>query len=347
MPRYPRLALLAAIALLPVLGFGHSTGEAIKEMADAANAWSASLTAGQHKDAVFAFTDKERENWHYIPRARQGIPFKAMTDPQRKLARTLLESGLSPHGIAQTDMVIALERVLFEIEQAGHRDEALYYFSIFGTPGPAGTWGWRVEGHHLSLNFTIVDGRRIVATPNFVGANPAEVRIAGPQLARRSLAAEEDLGRALLLSLDDAQRTKAIVAAAAPADILTRNDNIAKPQEPAGLGYAEMNAAQQSQLKALVAVYANRLRQEVAEVELQKIADSGWDRLSFAWAGSLKPNQGHYYRIQNPDFIIEYDNTQNNANHVHTAWRVFKGDFGRDLLQAHYQEAHAAKSGQK
>jgi len=340
MPRYPRLVLLAVIALCPVLGFSHSTGEAIKEMAAAAQAWTGSLTPDQQKDAVFALTDKERENWHYIPRARKGVPFKAMTEPQRKLARTLLESGLSQHGIAQADMVIALEQVLFEIEKAPHRDNSLYFFSIFGTPGPTGTWGWRVEGHHLSLNFTIVDGKRIVATPNFVGANPGEVRLAGPQLGRRALAAEEDLGRALVLALDEPQRAKAIVSAVAPSDMLTRNDNIAKPQEPAGLGYTEMNAAQQDQLKALMAVYANRLRPEVAEAELKKIADAGWNRLSFAWAGSTKPGDGHYYRIQSPDFIIEYDNTQNNANHIHTAWRVFQGDFGRDLLQEHYKESH-------
>ena len=340
MPRYPRLVLLAAIALCPVLGFSHSSGEAVGEMAAAARAWTGSLTADQHKTAVFGLTDKERENWHYIPRARQGLPFKAMTEPQRKLARALLESGLSSHGVAQADMVIALERVLFEMEHAAHRDDTLYYFSIFGEPSTTGTWGWRVEGHHLSLNFTIVDGKRIVATPNFVGANPGEVRIAGPQAGSRALAVEEDLGRALVLSCSDEQRATAIVSDKAPGDILTRNDNVAKPQEPAGLGYAAMTPDQQAQLKALVAVYANRLRPDVAEAELKKIADAGWNRLSFAWAGSVKPREGHYYRIQSPDFVIEYDNTQNNANHVHTVWRVFTGDFGRDLLQEHYKDSH-------
>ena len=340
MPRYPRLALLAVAALFPVLGFGHSTQEAVAEMAAAARAWTGSLAADQQKDAVFTFTDKERENWHYIPRARQGIPFKAMTEPQRKLARALLETGLSPHGIAQVDMVMALEKVLFEIEHAAHRDDTLYFFSLFGKPAARGTWGWRVEGHHLSLNFTIIAGQRIVATPNFVGANPAEVRLAGPQSGRRALAAEEDLGRALVLSLSDAQRTKAVVAPSAPSDILTRNDDVAQPQQPVGLGYPEMNSSQQEQLRALVAVYANRLRPEVAAAELKKIADSGWNRLSFAWAGDLKPGEGHYYRIQSPDFVIEYDNTQNKANHIHTTWRVFKGDFGRDLLQEHYRDSH-------
>jgi len=340
MPRYPRLALLALLALVPLSGLAHPTKEAADEMAAAARAWTGSLTADQQKIAVFPFPAKERENWHYIPRARQGLAFKAMTEPQRQLARALLASGLSHQGMEQAEMVMTLERVLFELEHAAHRDETLYYFSLFGEPGPAVTWGWRVEGHHLSVNFTLVDGQRIVATPSFVGANPGEVRLAGPQLGRRVLAIEEDLGRKLVLSFSDVQRTKAIVSTSAPGDILTRNDNIAKPQEPAGLGYADMTDAQQSQLKALMAVYANRLRPEVAEVELKKIADSGWNRLSFAWAGSTKPGEGHYYRIQSPDFVIEYDNTQNNANHVHTVWRVFQGDFGRDLLQAHYRVSH-------
>jgi hypothetical protein len=340
MPRYPRLVLLAALALFPALGFSHSTEEAVKEMATAAQAWAGSLTPDQHKAAVFAFADQERENWHYIPKARQGVPFKSMTEAQRKLARALLESGLSPQGLAQADKVMALEQVLFAIEHAAHRDETLYFFSIFGEPSTTATWGWRVEGHHLSLNVTIVDGHHIVATPNFVGANPGEVRIAGPQAGKRALAAEEDLGRALVSSCNDAQRAKAIVSDKAPGDILTRNDNIAKSQEPAGLAYAEMNGAQQAQLKTLVELYANRLRHEVADAELKTIADNGWNRLSFAWAGSVKPGEGHYYRIQSPDFIIEYDNTQNNANHVHTVWRTFKGDFGRDLLQEHYKESH-------
>jgi len=161
------------------------------------------------------------------------------------------------------------------------------------------------------------------------------------------LAVEEDLGRKLVLSCNDEQRARAVVAATAPGDILTRNDNVAKPQEPAGLGYSQMTDAQQAQLQALVAVYAHRLRAEVAEEKLKKITDTGWNRLSFAWAGSLKPGEGHYYRIQSSDFVIEYDNTQNNANHVHTVWRDFQGDFGRDLLQEHYQDSHTPTAGQK
>jgi hypothetical protein len=263
-----------------------------------------------------------------------------MDEKQRTLARALLASGLSERGLLQAESVMALERVLRAMEHATHRDETLYYFTVFGHPSAKETWGWRVEGHHLSVNFTIVDGHTISATPNFVGANPGEVRIPGPQAGQRVLAAEEDLGRAFVTSLTEEQRHQAIVSDQAPGDILTRNDRQAKAPEPTGLGYAAMTADQQVRFRALVGLYANRLRHEVAEAELQKINDSGWNHLSFAWAGSLQPGVGHYYRIQSPDFVIEYDNTQNNANHIHTVWRDFAGDFGRDLLQEHYREAH-------
>lgn len=341
-PRYPRLVLIAAIFLLPLIGFGHSPTEAAQEMTTAAQSWLDTLTPELRKNAVFDFNDKERANWHYVPKTREGVSLADMNPAQRKLAKTLLASGLSEHGLVQAEAVIALENVLRVMEDAAYRDDALYFFTVFGQPGPASTWGWRVEGHHLSVNFTVVDGRKISVTPNFMGANPAEVRRAGPQLGRRALAAEEDLGRALALSLDDAQRRRAIISDRAPSEILTGADKQAKPLEPTGLGYADMNPDQQARLKALVETYANRLRPELAATELKKISDSGWNRISFVWAGGLKPSQGHYYRIQSPDFVIEYDNTQNGANHIHTVWRVFAGDFGRDLLREHYAADHSS-----
>jgi hypothetical protein len=340
---HPRLLLAAIAALLPVFALAHSSAAAGREMAAAANAWLDSLSGDQRQAAVFELAGEERENWHYIPKSRQGLRLADMSEAQRKLARALLASGLSQHGVAQAEAVIALERVLRAVEGATHRDELLYYFSVFGQPSVDGDWGWRVEGHHLSINFTIAGGAQISATPNFVGANPAEVRVEDPQKGKRALAAEEDLGRAFVLSLDDAQRRQAVVSSRAPGDILTRADRQAKPLEPAGLGYAAMNPAQQSQFKALVSLYASRLRGDVAEAELRKIAEAGWERLGFAWAGGLQPGQGHYYRIQSPDFVIEYDNTQNNTNHIHTVWRSFAGDFGRDLLAEHYRAAHAAQ----
>ena len=315
--------------------------EAGREMATAAQSWLGALKPEQRAKAAFEFPSKERTNWHYVPKSREGLSLADMSAAQRKLAKALLASGLSEHGLLQAEAVIALENVLRAIEDAAFRDDALYFFTVFGQPGPTGAWGWRVEGHHLSVNFTVVDGKKISATPNFMGANPAEVRLAGPQQGRRALAPEEDLGRALVLALDEKQRSRAVISAKAPGDILTRADPQAKPLEAGGLGYADMNAAQQAQLKALVETYAGRLRHEVAEAELKRISDSGWNRLEFAWAGGLQPGQGHYYRIQSPDFVIEYDNTQNGANHIHTTWRVFAGDFGRDLLREHYAADHA------
>lgn len=340
----PRLTPLACVLLFLTsfaCSHAHSEGEAIEDMTGAAQAWLAALSAEQRGAAAIELTSPERENWHYVPKSREGLPLAKMDATQRSLARALLASGLSQHGLLQADAVIALERVLRAVENSDHRDETLYFFTVFGEPSVKSPWGWRVEGHHLSVNFTVAGGQ-ISATPNFVGANPAEVR-AGAQAGQRVLAAEEDQGRAFLLSLDDAQRRQALVSSTAPGDILTRSDRQAKAPGPTGIGFGSMSPEQQSKFKALVALYANRLRPEVAETELKKIADTGWERLSFAWAGGLQPGEGHYYRIQSPDFVIEYDNTQNRANHIHTVWRVFDGDFGRDLLREHYQQAHPAR----
>ena len=342
MPRSTPLVCVLLFLLSFACSRAHSEGEAIDDMTSAGRAWLASLSAEQRGIALIDLTNAERENWHYIPKSRAGLPLAKMDATQRQLARALLASGLSQHGLLQADSVIALERVLRAIENSDHRDETLYYFTVFGQPAANQPWGWRVEGHHLSLNFTIADGH-VSATPNFVGANPAEVPAGGPQAGQRILAAEEDQGRALVLSLTEAQRRPAIVSPTAPGDIFTRNDRQVKASAPAGLGFAAMTPEQQLKFKALVALYANRLRPEVAAVELQKITDTGWERLSFAWAGSVQAGEGHYYRIQSPDFVIEYDNTQNHANHIHTVWRVFDGDFGRDLLREHYQQAHSAK----
>lgn len=342
MPRPTPLVCVLLFLASFACGRAHSEGEAIEDMTGAARAWLAALSPEQRGIAEIDLTNAERENWHYVPKAREGLPLAKMDATQRSLARALLASGVSQHGLLQADAVIALERVLRAVENSDHRDETLYYFTVFGIPATNAPWGWRVEGHHLSVNFTVAGGH-VSATPNFVGANPAEVRTGGPQAGQRVLAAEEDQGRAFVLSLTSDQRRQAILSGAAPGDILTRNDRQAKAPGPAGIAFATLTPEQQLKFKALVALYANRLRAEVAATELQKIADTGWERLSFAWAGSMQLGEGHYYRIQSPDFVIEYDNTQNHANHIHTVWRVFEGDFGRDLLREHYRQSHSAK----
>ncbi|MET0262038.1 MAG: DUF3500 domain-containing protein [Rariglobus sp.] len=336
----PTALLVVALVWVTSPLRAHPTKEAIESMAISAQAWLESLSAEQQNAALLPFSSDERENWHYVPRSREGVSLGQMNEAQRTKAGALLASGLSQPGLLQAEAVIALERVLRATEGASYRDERLYFFTVFDRPAAGGTWGWRVEGHHLSLNFTIVGGTHVVVTPQFVGANPAEVRIPDAQPGRRALAAEEDLARKLVLSLDERQRTHAIVAARAPSDILTRAQSKVQKLEPAGLSFAAMSPDQQQQFRALFAVYSDRLRRDLAESEQQKIQRTGWDHLSFAWAGGVERGQGHYYRIQGPDFVIEYDNTQNGANHIHTVWRSFDGDFGRDLLQDHYRAAH-------
>ncbi len=335
MSRLQSRLLTALLALTPVF----SWAAAADEMAAAATAWLQSLEPAQRAQAVFAVGDSERENWNYVPIARKGVKLGDMTDAQRALARQLLTAGLSQRGQLQAEAIIALENVLFAMSGAAHRDARLYFFTVFGAPGSTAPWGWRVEGHHLSINFTLAAGR-ISATPLFFGANPAEVRIDHPQKGRRAMAGEEDMGRALMRSFSADQRRTVLIAVRAPEEIITDNARAVMPSAPAGLPYAQMTSVQQALLRDLVGVYAGRLRQEVAEAAIQKIAAEGWDAVHFAWAGGMEPGEGHYYRIQGATFLIEYDNTQNQANHIHTAWRDFAGDFGRDLVAEHYRRDH-------
>lgn len=327
-------------AVLFGLFFAHlRAADPATEMAAAATAWLQSLEPAQRSQAVFAVGDAERENWNFVPLARQGVTLGAMTDAQRVLARELLAAGLSQRGQLQVEAIIALENVLFAMSGSARRDAKLYYFTIFGTPGSPAPWGWRVEGHHLSVNFTLADGR-ISATPLFFGANPAEVRIAHAQKGKRVLAVEEDLGRTLVKSFDATQLPTVLIAGRAPDDTITGNRRQVQPLEPTGLSYERMTPDQQEQLRALVEHYAGRLRPELATAEVQSIASRGWSLVLFAWAGGLEPGVGHYYRIQGPAFLIEYDNTQDQVNHIHTTWRNFAGDFGRDLLAEHYRRDH-------
>ena len=286
-------SILVAVTLLTLAPGMSRAADPGTEMAAAATAWLQSLDPAQRSQAVFAVGDSERENWNYVPVARQGMKLGNMTDAQRALARQLLAAGLSQRGQLQVEAIIALENVLFAMSGAAHRDARLYFFTVFGAPGSAAPWGWRVEGHHLSINFTLANGR-ISATPAFFGATPAEVRTAHEQKGRRALAQEEDLGRTLAQSLDADQRKIAVIADRAPAEILTGNDRMAKPLEPAGLALARMTPAQQARLRTLVEFYAGRLRPEVAGTELQKIASAGWGRVHFAWAGGLERGAGHY-----------------------------------------------------
>jgi hypothetical protein len=308
------------------------------KMRDAAGAFLASLGPAEAARARFVFDSDERFDWHYVPRERRGLPLQAMSDEQRERAFALLRVALSDEGFSKAETIRQMELVLREIEGRAFRDPMLYYFTVFGEPSDEERWGWRYEGHHLSQNWTIVRGRALATTPQFFGSNPAEV-LQGPMKGTRPLAAEEDLGRALVQSLDKRQAASAIVDAVAPHDIVSAASQRAVTLGEAGIAYGSLHGSQARALEELVERHANALAPALAEERLAKAKDGGMRAVRFAWMGSTERRCGHYYRIQGPTFLIEYDNTQNDANHVHAVWRDFNGDFGLDLLKEHYLRA--------
>jgi hypothetical protein len=314
-------------------------------MAEAATTFLASLTPDQRSRTLFAVEDDERLNWHYIPRERHGLPFKEMDGSQQKLAHALLSSGLSRHGYAKAVSIMALESVLAQLEGTTRRfprDPDLYHVTVFGTPSETAPWGWRVEGHHVSVNMLVAGGQRIAPTPSFFGANPARVPegAGAPGLVGlRVLAAEEDLARRVLAALEGPAHAKALISGDAPADILSKSEHRVRPDTPAGLPAADMSSAGRDHLLALVQEYVRRMPEDIAGTRLNRIEKDGTGHIHFAWAGSETPGGPHYYRLQGPSFLVEYDNTQNNANHIHTVWRDFEGDWGDDLLAGHYERS--------
>lgn len=314
-----------------------------KNMVQAAQAFLSSLTPEQRKKAVFTFTNEERFKWHYVPLERQGLWLKDMTGQQRKLAMALLQVPLSEQGYGKAKAIIELEVILKALEnrppEDTYRDPDKYYFSIFGTPSAQEPWGWRVEGHHLSLNFSSVTGEVVSQTPAFMGSNPAIV-LNGPEKGKQILKQEADLAFALLHSFSAEQLQKVRILEKAPNEIITGNARKAMLEKPAGILYSEMTPAQQKIFNQLLQTYLNNYQQNLAQVLRQKVEKAGMDKMYFAWAGSQEPGPGkaHYYRIHSPVLLIEYDNSQNNANHVHTVVRDLTNDFGEDALKAHYQK---------
>jgi hypothetical protein len=309
--------------------------EPASDMLDAARSFLAALEPAKHARASLPFNSDQRLDWDYVPRERQGLSLRQMTSAEREAATALLEAGLSAMGFDKAEAIRRLEEVLFAQSGRSIRDPGLYYFTVFGEPSPEGAWGWRYEGHHLALNWTVVAGRLVSSTPQFFGANPAEVR-EGLQQGTRALAAEEDLARTLVRSLGPEQLTLARVSEQAPADILTGSSRIAAIQDDVGIPYGRLDAAQQGLLLSLIQEYAAAQPPAEARARVARVK-ADLPSLKFAWMGGLEPGQGHYYRIQGSRDLIEYDNTQNGANHIHCVWRVFEGDWGRDLLAEHYQ----------
>jgi Protein of unknown function (DUF3500) len=340
-----RVAVAVGLALAGQLASMTATERSAGKMVQAAQAFLGGLTPEQRVQAVFEYASSERRRWHFIPNEmfpRKGVAFRTMTPAQRDLAHALLKTGLSQKGYATASAIIQLEDVLRAIENSTRfaRSPLDYQFTIFGTPGATGSWAWRVEGHHLSLHFAVSGGRVVSTSPTFTGANPADVK-EGPQKGLRVLAPLEDLGRAVVDSLTEPQRATAIVAPTAPNDIVSGNKNDIAPLTPAGIALAELSAPQRDGLMRLVQAYTAMMADDLAAERTSRLTAAGLDRITFAWSGPTTKGAKHYYRVQGPTFLIEYDNTQNDGNHIHAVWRDFQGDFGRDVLRDHLERDHA------
>jgi len=355
MPRLPirrHALLLAAIAT----GFLGTAGVAAlrlvtagESLTAAASTWLAGLDEVQKTRATADFAAAARTDWHFVPKPiRKGLPLTDMTKPQRDQAHAVLKAALSEAGYGKAVAIMELDELLRRLEGTtakNTRDSLRYYVTIFGDPGPTGSWGLSFEGHHLSLNFTVRDGVLVDSTPQFMGANPAEVKstFAGlPAAGSRVLAAEESLAFDLVTSLDGEQRKRAVLAAEAPAEIRAAGAAQPPAEPPAGIPFSKLSADQQSLVRRLVETYCGSMPAEVAGERLAVIEKGspaaaglvhhGWDEIHFAWAGALEPGKGHSYRLEGPSFVVEFVNVQpdaegNPANHVHCVWRDKTGDF--------------------
>ncbi|MBV6458992.1 MAG: hypothetical protein HONBIEJF_02131 [Fimbriimonadaceae bacterium] len=308
-----------------------------KATVTAAKAFLGALTADQRRKAIFAFTSDLRSRWQYVPAVRQGAHLSDLDVKQVSLAAGLLKAAIGESGYHKVEDIRILEAVLFELEgQNASRDDKAYVFAFWGEPSLEGDWGWRYEGHHVSLNFTYRDGKLTSSTPQFLGSNPATVG-SGEHKGKRVLGKEQDLGFAFVNSLSAEQRRQAVVSERAPSEILTGMDRKAAIQDRTGIPYDKLDSNQQKALMSLVSIHAEVQHPNERARRLGKIDKKS---IVFAWMGSLAPGDGHYYRIQGSTFLIEYDNTQNRANHIHTVWRDFDGDFGNDALADHYAHSH-------
>ena len=325
------------VVLLGTITLSQQPADPASAMAEAAARFLDTLNDEQEAAVRFPFDGEDRFDWHFIPRERKGVSLKMMTGSQRAAALDLVRTGLSEEGFTKSEVIRQLEQILYEQEGRDIRDPDLYFFMIFGEPGDGNTWGWRYEGHHISQNWTIVDGSAIAATPQFFGSNPAEV-LGGPRQGLRVLGSEEDQARDLLKSLNDEQRKAAKLSDEAPSDILTRAQQRVTLLEDFGVAHKDLDADQQAALWSIIEEYATAQPGPVAQERLAEVRDAGLDGIRFVWMGGEEQREPHYYRIQGPTFLIEYDNTQGNANHVHSVWRDFAGDFGRDLLAEHYRQ---------
>jgi len=317
------------------------------EITAAVQAWLDCLDDSQRARATFPFQDAERFVWAYTPGTRKGLAVADMRPDQHAASNAILAATLSSRAAGEVNAIMALETVLGGLERADgragwtRRDPELYWFAVFGTPGSSSPWSWRVGGHHIAVHVTVSGDRVIGTTPSFLGANPAVVP-SGLMAGTRTLAGEESLARTLLSALTTAERGAAIVDSVAPADILTGTSRHPDVRSvPGGIRRADLGPPSQAALERLIRYYVARVRPEVANEIWERILAAGLGDATFAWAGPDAPGRGHYYAVRGPTFVIEYDNTQNGANHIHAVWRDLANDWGQDVLAAHLADAHS------
>ena len=329
---------------LPILFIGQPKAQ---ELHEKANNFLKTLPSDLKSQMFFALTDAERFNMNFIPIDRKGSTFHDFNEEQTQAAFELLKASLSKEGFRKSREIIELEKVLLIIENNRNkmsdgspmRDPLNYHFCIFGEPSPTDFWGWRFEGHHISLNFTSSEGMIISSTPSFFGSNPGIVKIE-EQRGKEVLKAETDLGFKLVNSLSEDQLKIARFSDTAPREIITGNKHKVDLIEPKGISFIALTENQKKTFMELLNVYIDNYEFGFAKTLRDKINKAGIEKLYFAWAGGLKRGIGHYYRIQGPMLLIEYDNIQNNANHVHSVVRDLTNDFAEDKLRSHYQKEH-------
>ncbi|MDA7882075.1 DUF3500 domain-containing protein [Akkermansiaceae bacterium] len=334
-----KLPLILALTVASTFAHEGHLNDATEDMEKAAKGFLTSLNEEQKKQATFEFKNQERENWHFIPMDdRKGIRFGTLRPHQQHLAFGLLGTGLTQKGLLTATQIMTLEQILADRgEDPEKRNTEKYFISIFGDPSGEKPWGWRFEGHHLSLNFTVA-GDNVLGVPTFFGSNPAELQD-GPMKGMRPLGEVEDLARAFAKSLVAAQMSP-VFSEKPPGEIITAQTSVAKAPEKLGVSSADFDGEKIKQLSAIIESVASLRREELNNTALRKVYTVQRKKMNFAWAGSLERGKAHYFRIQGPDFVIEYANTQNDANHAHLVWRDLKNDFGRDLMRKHYAEEH-------
>jgi hypothetical protein len=330
------------VFVVPLIGMSPTAFAQSPIASSAAARLMQTTPADAHAQLLLPFSEPARTDWHYTPRRRAGVAWREMSQAQRDATTDLLRSALTATGLDKVRAVMALEIALRELEAFGlSRDPENYAIAIFGDPSStSGAWGWRIEGHHLSLHWTLRGDEYVATLPQFFGANPARVPRdigKGPRAGTRVLGEEEDRARALLRSLSASQRAAAIFDARPYGDIVTRNAARISPLEPKGIAFGDLSGAQQAQLLSLISAFAEHLKPELAQARLARVRAGGLGSLRFGWAGAVEPGEPYYFRIQGAGFLIEFDNS--GGNHIHSVWRDLAGDWGRDVLGEHYRQA--------